>query len=166
MAVPASVCLDWKKMEVRRGAQWKETRELPRFSMWGLSAASGSTCDLPRILLSAWYLSDGSVDINRNREQPVEISRDILLLEKHIAWCWVNTAIKTLSQMLGDLLLEKAGRKQITLNWRRNMYFSHLSTPACDGSYSRHLKHLDSCISLLLQKLNSVICATIMLNLD
>lgn len=119
MVVPTSVGLDPKKMEVRRNAQWKEKRELHRYSMWGLSAASGSTCNLPRILLSAWYLSDSSVDINGNCEQPVEISRDILLLEKHIAWCWVNTVIKTLSQMLGDLLLEKAGRKQIILNWRR-----------------------------------------------
>lgn len=134
------------------GGQKKCTMKLPRYSMCGLSTASGSTYDLPRILLNGWYLSDESVDINRNCEQPVEISGDILLLEKHIAWCWVNTAIKTLSQMLGDLLLEKAGRKQIILNWgreaRTSIFFSHLSMPAHDGSYSNN--HLGSCIFLLL----------------
>lgn len=139
MAVPTSVSLDLKKMEV----VWTEITACevsPRHQ-----SLRGSTCDLPRILLGAWYLSDRSVDINRNREQPVEISGDILLLEKRIAWCWVNTAIKTLSQMLGDLLLEKAGRKQIMLNWRREAgtkHFSHLSAPAHDGSYSSNLRHL------------------------
>ncbi len=132
--VPTSVGLDPKKMEVRRNEQWKERRELDHYSMWGLSAASGYTCNLSRILLSAWYLSDSSVNINRNCEQPVEISRYTQLLEKHIAWCSVNTVIKTLSHMLGA----REGREEANL---AELVFSNLSMPTHDRSYSSHHPH-------------------------